>query len=253
LNLRTERNSIIANKVEKIIQQGRCSITIPKGIALVDKLHDFILIMNRKDYFLGSFCGFLIGLLALPVLKMANAELFLRIQFIVIPFFLIGTAVWLAIAKALSHRVTITWEIGKFVVIGTLNTLVDWGILTLLILFFRKFINIEPSYNIISSITIYSFYKSMSFIIAMINSYFWNKYWTFAIPTFKRTNNEFFHFLVASIIGLGINVGVSTYVFSYVRPISFNIDQWALLGAVLGTFLALTWNFLTYKFMVFKK
>jgi putative flippase GtrA len=209
--------------------------------------------MTRKDYYLGSFCGFLIGLFALPVLKTANADLFLRIEFIVIPFFLIGTPAWLAIVKIISHKVAIIWEIGKFVVIGALNTLVDWGALTLLILFFRKYINIEPTYIIISGITCYSLCKSTSFIMAMINSYCWNKYWTFEETNLERTKNDFFQFLVASIIGLGINVGGSAYVFSYIRPISFNIDQWALIGAGLGTLLALTWNFLVYKFIVFKK
>ena len=249
----TERSSTIANQIERVIRQNKRSLVIPNGVVLVDKLHHFILTMTRRDYCLGSFCGFLIGLLALPVLKTANADLFLRIEFIVIPFFLIGTLAWLAIVKAISHRVAIIWEIGKFVVIGALNTLVDWGTLTLLILSFRKYINVEPTYNIISGITIYSFYKSISFIMAMVNSYCWNKYWTFAEPNLERTNNDFFQFLVASIIGLGINVGGSAYVFSYIRPISFNIDQWALIGAGLGTLLALTWNFLVYKFIVFKK
>jgi putative flippase GtrA len=209
--------------------------------------------MSRRDYYLGFLSGFLIGLLALPVLKTANTDLFVRIEFIVIPFFLIGTPAGLAIVKTISHRVAIIWQIGKFVVIGILNTLVDWGTLTLLILCFRNYINVEPTYNIISGITIYSFYKSTSFVVAVINSYCWNKYWTFAEPNFKRVNNDFFQYLVASIIGLGINVGGSTYIFSYVKPISFHIDQWALIGAGLGTLLALTWNFLVYKFIVFKK
>lgn len=211
------------------------------------------LIMTRRDYYLGFLSGFLIGLLALLVLKTANTDLFLRIEFIVIPFFLIGTPAGLAIVKAISHRVAIIWQIGKFVVIGILNTLVDWGILTLLILSFRKYINVEPTYNIISGITIYSFCKSISFVVAVINSYCWNKYWTFTEPNFKRVNTDFFQYLVASIIGLGINVGGSTYVFSYVKPISFNIDQWALIGAGFGALLALTCNFLVYKFIVFKK
>jgi putative flippase GtrA len=208
--------------------------------------------MTRRDYYLGFLSGFLSGLLTLPVLKTANIDLFSRIEFIVIPFFLIGMPAGLVIVKAISHRVAIIWQIGKFVLIGILNTLLDFGTLTLLILSFRKYINVEPTYNIISGITIYSFYKSTSFVAGVINSYCWNKYWTFAEPNFKTANTDFFQFLVASIIGLGINVGGSTYVFSYVKPISFNIDQWALIGAGFGTLLALTWNFVAYKFIVFK-
>ena len=209
--------------------------------------------MSRRDCYIGSLSGFLIGLLTLPVLKTANTDLFLKIEYIVIPFFLIGTPAGLAIVKAISHRVAIIWQIGKFVVVGILNTLVDWGTLTLLILSFRKYIDVEPTYNIMYGITIYTCYKSTSFVAAVINSYYWNKYWTFAEPNGKSANTDFFKFLVASIIGLGINVGGSTYVFGYVKPISFNIDQWALIGAAVGTLLALTWNFFIYKCIVFKK
>jgi len=209
--------------------------------------------MSRRDYYLGFLSGFLIGLLALPVLKMVNTGLFLRIEFILVPFFLILTPTALAIVKAISHRVAIAWQIAKFAVTGILNTLVDWATLTLLIFSFRNYANLEPTYNVISGITIYSFYKSTSFVVAVINSYCWNKYWTFAEPNSEKPNADFFHFFVASAIGLGINVGCSTYVFSYLRPKSFNVDQWALIGAGLGTLLALTWNFLVYKCVVFKK
>jgi putative flippase GtrA len=209
--------------------------------------------MTTRDYYLGFLSGFLIGLLSLTVLKTANTDLFLRIKFIIIPFFLIGTPAGLMIVKAISHRVAVIWQLGKYVAVGILNTLVDWGTLTLLILFFRNYLNVEPTYNIISGIAIYSFYKSTSFVAAVINSYCWNKYWTFVEPNFKKATTDFFQFFLASIIGLGINVGSSAYVFSYVKPTSFNIDQWALIGAGFGSMLALTWNFLAYKLIVFKK
>lgn len=208
--------------------------------------------MTKRDYYLSLLSGLLIGVLALPVLKAAQNDLYLKVEFIIIPFFLIVIPAGLAISKTISYRVSIIWEIGKFVVIGILNTLVDWGTLALLMLFFRKYINIEPTYNIISGIAIYSLYKSTSFVVAVINSYYWNKYWTFHKHNIKRPKTDFFKFSIASIIGFGINVGVSTYVFSYVRPGNFNIDQWGLIGAGFGTLFGLTWNFLAYKLIVFK-
>jgi putative flippase GtrA len=208
--------------------------------------------MSKRDYYLSLFSGFLIGLLALPVLKVANADLYFKIKFIIIPFFLIVTPTWLAISKAISYRIAIIWQIAKFIDIGILNTLVDWGTLILLMSSFRNYIKIEPTYNIISGIAIYSLYKSISFVVATINSYYWNKYWTFPQADNKKSKTEFFQFLIASTIGFGINVAVSTYVFSYVRPGSFHINQWGLIGAAFGTLFGLTWNFLAYKFIVFR-
>jgi len=208
--------------------------------------------MSKRDYYLSLFSGFLIGLLTLPVLKAANTDFYSKIEFIIIPFSLIMTPASLAISKAISHRISIIWQIAKFVVTGILNTLVDWGTLTLLIFSFRKYINVEPTYNIISGIAIYSLYKSTSFVVAMINSYYWNKYWTFSKPNTRKAKTEFLQFLVASTIGFAINVGTATCVFSYVRLESFHIDQWGLIGAGFGTLFGLTLNFLAYKFIVFR-
>jgi putative flippase GtrA len=208
--------------------------------------------MTKRDYTLSLLSGLLIGVLASPVLKVAQADLYLKVEFIIIPFLFIATPAGLVIAKVISRRVSIIWEIGKFVVIGILNTLVDWGTLVLLTLSFRKYLTIEPTDNIISCIAVYSLYKSTSFFVATMNSYYWNKCWTFSNPNSKKEKSDLLNFLLASTIGFGINVGVSTYVFSYVRLESFNIDQWGLIGAGLGTLLGLTWNYLAYKFIVFR-
>jgi putative flippase GtrA len=207
--------------------------------------------MTKRDYHLSLLSGLLIGVLASPVLKVVQADLYIKVEFI-IPFFLIATPAGLAIAKAISRRVSIIWEIGKFIVIGILNTLVDWGTLVLLTLFFRKYLKIEPTYTIISGVAIYSLYKSISFVAAVINSYYWNKCWTFSNHSAEKAKGDFINFLIASTIGFRVNVGVSTYVFSCVRLESFNSDQWGLIGAGWGTLLGLTWNYLAYKFIVFR-
>ena len=54
------------------------------------------------------------------------------------------TPSWLAISKAIGHRISIIWQIAKFIDIGILNTLVDWGTLILLMFSFRNYIKIEP-------------------------------------------------------------------------------------------------------------
>jgi len=212
--------------------------------------------MTKKDYYLSLLAGFLIGLLLLPVLKAAKPELYNKLFIAIIPFFLIGTPLGTAIAHRIGKRISAIWQIAKFAVIGVLNTLVDLGTLSLLIFLFRKILGIESKDIIfpLLGITFYSIYKSVSFIAANINSYYWNKYWTFEHNIKEKTRPEFLQFFAVSIIGFLINVTVASIVFKSVAPFSgFNSDQWGLIGGAAGSILGLVWNFIGYKFIVFKK
>jgi putative flippase GtrA len=212
--------------------------------------------MPKKDYWLGMLSGLLIGLMFLPVLAVAKPDLYIKLKLAIIPFFLIGTPLGLAIAHLIGKKLPVVWQLGKFGVTGVLNVLVDFGVLTLLTIFLKYYFQINSTDIFFSLgvlvISIYSLYKALSFTIANINSYFWNKYWTFDE---KRENkSEFAQFFVVSIVGFIINVLVASFVFKYIHPpVSMNYDQWGLIGAAMGSIVGLAWNFLGYKFLVFKK
>ncbi|PIR44209.1 hypothetical protein COV23_01090 [Candidatus Wolfebacteria bacterium CG10_big_fil_rev_8_21_14_0_10_31_9] len=210
--------------------------------------------MTKKDYILGTIAGLLIGLLFLPVFKTTKSDFFDTYALVAVFFFLIATPVGLVIFKKLSEKISVLWQVGKFGVIGVLNTLVDWGVLVILILAFRKYFIIESSNSFIFGLTFYSLYKAISFIIANINSYYWNKYWTFSSGILQKTKVEYLQFLAVSVVGFLLNVGIATYVFSFINPIGgLNTDQWGIIGAVVGSVAGLIWNFLGYKFVVFKQ
>ncbi len=209
--------------------------------------------MAKKDYTLGIIAGLLIGFLALPVLKAVKPALFAKFAVAVPIFFLIAVPIGLIIFHFLSRKIFVLWQLGKFGVIGVLNTLVDWGVLVLLILAFRKYLGIESTGAFIMGLTFYSLYKSISFIIANINSYYWNKYWTFSSGILRRTKAEYLQFLAVSVVGFALNVSIASYVFDYIRPfMDLNPDQWGIIGAAVGSIVGLMWNFLGYKFIVFK-
>lgn len=213
--------------------------------------------MTKKDHLFGIIAGLLIGLLAMPVLQAAKPDLYASFAWYVLPFFLIATPLGLIVAHMIGEKISVVWQVGKFGVIGVLNTLVDWGVLTALILFFRSQYSIESGSAIavfgIVSLTYYTLYKSISFIVAVVNSYYWNKYWTFATGVVSKTTAEFVQFFSVSVVGFFINVGLSSYVFKVVPPIAgMNVDQWGLVGAAIGSIVGLAWNFVGYKFIVFK-
>ena len=141
-------------------------------------------------------------------------------------------------------------QFAKFFLVGIMNTLVDLTIL-----------NIETATTGIKSGAGYAVQKGISFIAAVTFSYFLNKHWTFKDNSKQKEGQKFSQFLFVSIVGMLINVSVSTLSITYLKPFintslswSFLTDQiWVNLGALIGTAFGLIWNFAGYKFWVFKK
>lgn len=213
---------------------------------------------GKKDYLLGLVAGILIGLLLLPILKNAKPSLYDAVWLFVVPFFAIGVPVGLIVASFIARKITLVWQLAKFLVIGVMNTLVDLGVLALITILVANDTRhaSETTWFTMATlvVTYYSLYKAVSFIIANINSFFWNKYWTFGAENQSRGAHQFFQFFLVSLIGFAINVIVASAVFSSLTAAgSFTIGQAGLLGAALGSIIGLAWNFVGYKFFVFKK
>ncbi len=228
--------------------------------------------ITPKDYFLVSIIGFLFGLLLLPILSNIEFPFFavnFKSAFLIIVGFIIFSNFALWIASLLSRLFPVLLQVAKFAAIGGLNTLLDLGVLNVLILIS----GVAAGYW-------YPVFKGISFIIANINSYFWNKHWTFqetqnnaeltqnnaeienlnsaSIPRQFRVKSaslkEFSQFFVVSLIGFAINVGVASLLVNIIgAPENISLERWANIGALSATMISLIWNFIGYKFFVFKK
>ncbi len=198
--------------------------------------------MKKIDILLAFIIGEVSALLALVVLKNIQFTLDIWILPIILP---ILSIIGLWITYFLGKKFLIIWQAAKFILVGILNTFVDLGVLNLLI-----FISgISGGWG-------YSAFKGISFTIAVINSYFWNKFWTFRKPKTVTPGKEFLQFFIVSAMGFGINVGIASLVVNLIGPhFEFSgISQtlWANIGAVVATFVAMAWNFIGYKLFVFK-
>ena len=130
----------------------------------------------------------------------------------------------------------------KFAIVGVLNTLIDLIVLNCLIVFFGVGVHGE----------MYILFKSISFLAAVINSYILNKYWVFE-HTESASVKETSLFLFISIIGFVLNVGVSFGVFILIKDTGIFLSLVPTISALCGTSVVLLWNFIGYKFIVFKK
>lgn len=141
------------------------------------------------------------------------------------------------------ERYSFLGQFFRFVVIGTANTLLDMGIIYAL----------SWSFQIFAGWPMIVF-NTISFMIASTNSFFWNRYWTFKYKAKEGQAFQYLQFIIVTAIGLGINSSIVYIVTTLIGP-QFGIapDKWVIVAKVAATAVSLFWNFLGYKFIVFKK
>lgn len=193
-----------------------------------------------KTDFLGAIVvGILASLFSLLVIKNLDLNLSFYLPFLIfLPLCLLG----ILVARFLGKRFFLIYQFGKFGEVGGLNWLVDFGFLNLFIMISGLAVGLY-----------YSFFKAFSFILAVTNSYFWNKFWVFRKK--ESSASEFIIFVFISLVGLAINVTLASLIVFFgpkiINPLSSKI--WANIGAAVGSLLAMMWNFIGYKVWVFKK
>lgn len=211
---------------------------------------------TKKDYLLGLLAGFITGIFLFPVLANIKVDFPYKILvlFLGLPLVMI---LGLFVGGFLSRWIKIFYQFSKFIVTGFMNAAVDFGILNIFLLFTG-----------VAGGIFFSIFKGISFIAANINSYVWNKFWTFKgknahMPsaqgsaeghmTIQRTSKEYIQFLIVSVIGLGINVGTASLVVSVIgAQFGISAPLWANVGAACGSAAGLLWNFIGYKLIVFR-
>ncbi|MFC1622522.1 GtrA family protein [Patescibacteria group bacterium] len=117
----------------------------------------------------------------------------------------------------------------KFCIVGTIGAIIDIGGLYLLV----EFLNIH-----------YLLAATVSFILAVINNYFLNKYWTFKNSE-KKHAKQFTSFVLVSIAGLLINLSIM-YIMVDI------LSSWYIFAKIIASIIVLFWNFLMNKHITFK-
>ena len=198
--------------------------------------------LNKKDLKISLGIGLGAGLLSIPVMLNLGVQMNLLRAFEAVLFFAVFTPFGYSVAYWLSRWMPVAIQIVKFGIIGGFNTFFDLGILNSLI-YITGLAQGWP----------YTIFKSISFLTAVTNSYFWNKYWTFKADS-QVEGGEFMKFLGVNIIGFLINIGIASFIVNGIgAPAGVSLSVWANVGALSATFISLFWNFIGMKFIVFKR
>jgi len=177
--------------------------------------------------------------LAVEIPVIETALRFKNYFIVVLPFLCVA---FLVTSYYISRISAVLYQFGKFILVGSLNFLLDMGILNFLIF-----------YTGISAGFQQSAFKGFSFIVAVLNSYVWNKFWTFRRSAKRMLGKEFFQFFVVSTAGFFINVGVDYFFVNILHPLrGIPVKSWAQFSAMGAAIIALFWNFIGYKYIVFE-
>ncbi|MBD3282629.1 MAG: hypothetical protein GF387_03440 [Candidatus Portnoybacteria bacterium] len=197
--------------------------------------------MKKSDIIASLILGLIVGIFSIFILKSLGVTIIpLWSLLIILPVLaLIG----IYIAYLIGKKLIIIFQFAKFAAVGFANTAVDFGILNLLMWATSTY---EGSKILLLN--------SISFLIAVIHSYAWNKFWTFRAGKRGDMTSQFLQFLVVTIIGLLINGSIVYLITTYTAPMfGLSMQLWANIAKVVATVFSLIWNFVGYKFIVFKK
>jgi putative flippase GtrA len=148
-------------------------------------------------------------------------------------------------AYLIGKKFLFVYQFAKFIMIGAFFALFDLVILNGLMAYFG--IKIDQVIK-------YSIFIAVSFIITTSIKYFVDKYWAFEKKEGGSTHTEFGKFFIVTIISLVLQLGIASYIFAEVMaPAGVPVMIWANIGKILGIAVASIWNFVGYKFIVFKK
>ena len=119
----------------------------------------------------------------------------------------------------------------KFGAVGILNTAIDLGLYYAL----TRWLGL-------GALPIVA--KSISYSAGILNSFLWNRFWTFQSKASAWAT--LIPFILTALVGLGINTGILQLCLN-----TFHLPELVALG--LATLSTLVWNFVISKFVIFKE
>jgi len=198
---------------------------------------------TKKDLIIALIVGEIIAWLIWPVwMNLGIFQNYWQWRWVLLTIMPVLCVIGVLAANFIGKWIKIFNQFFRYGLIGVLNTLLDFGVLNLLSYTFKV-------YSGFSLVLI----NVVSFLISNINSYFWNKSWTFESQN-KKVTGEFLRFFGVTAIGFLINSAILWAGTTLIEPIlGLATAMWENVVKLVATVVYIVWNFIGYKLIVFKE
>lgn len=199
--------------------------------------------MKAIDFIFALVCGWMVNWVAFGFLKSFGVDFGLWRWLLswVLPAI---SLICLWSAYIVGKKILFVFQAVKHLLVGIFTTVIDLKIFEFLVWFFSTLvIAVNP---IIS--------KGVSFLVSISIKYWGNKYWAFGKHEKKGLFREVSQFFIVTAVGLAIDTGSFFYFTKIIGP-QFNLTPhiWTQFSVIFAALISAAWNFLGYKFIVFKK
>lgn len=203
---------------------------------------------SKLDFLRALAIGEAIALLSLPVLKnikffeLAFVEIYkIGIVLVWIIFVPIVSVSGLYLAYRLSARWPISFQIGKYGLIGWLNTFLSAGVFNVLILITG-----------VATGFLMDVFFAVAFAITITHSFFWQKFWTFKAHNSNNGKIEYIKFFTITTITSLLNIFLLHIIINSIgAPQGVDPKMWANIAFAMLIPIAFLGNFFGYKIFVF--
>ncbi len=201
--------------------------------------------LTNQDFRLATLLAFAIGIFLIPPLVHLH-ERALHIGVTLGALVVIGAIILcnvvILITRALDARWPILFTFTKFFITGVFNTTFDISIVNLLSFLFFAY----AGWPLIAIST-------LSFFIILVFSYFINRSWSFGTKEVASLK-EFSNFTLVSLGSFLINI-IILYILTTITgaPNGTAEALWINIVKLLTAVISMTWNFIAFRFFVFKQ
>jgi len=200
--------------------------------------------MNKKiqDSIFAGVTGFAVAFIFADFLQATKFSGFAWHLFWLFP---VLSIVCLEIANQIGKKITFIDEAAKFFLVGAFSAVIDIKVFQFSAWTLGLIIFVSPLVS-----------KSISFLVATVVKYGGNKIWVFEKNGKDGIKREVIQFSIITLIGMAIDVSVF-YCLSRQSPWASadatHLQIWTEVSIIIAALVAALWNFLGYKFWVFKK
>jgi putative flippase GtrA len=211
--------------------------------------------MKATDIIFALVLGRLIGFLVGDFLREWGIDIGLYWGILIWIIFPVFSLFCLWVVHAIGRKFLAVFQLAKFVLVGAGATIIDLKIFEFLAWLFLEQVPFAP---IVA--------KSISFLTSTSLKYWGNKYWAFqeyqlpSEPHFdvaqddqRDIKTEMAQFFFITLVGLLIDTIAFYFFMQMDSSISLPAGIWLKLSVIFAALTAALWNFLGYKYLVFRR